>query len=51
MIDTGDVRKGSTLDIDGKLVKVIDIKGASLANVTCIDHARYSPMRTASISN
>lgn len=24
MIDTGDVRKGSTLDIDGKLVKVID---------------------------
>lgn len=24
MIDTGDIRKGSTLDIDGKLVKVID---------------------------
>jgi elongation factor P len=24
VIDTGDVRKGSTLDIDGKLVKVID---------------------------
>lgn len=24
MIDTGDVRKGSTLDIDGRLVKVID---------------------------
>ena len=24
MIDTGDVRKGSTLDIDGKLVKVVD---------------------------
>lgn len=24
MIDTGDVRKGMTLDIDGKLVKVID---------------------------
>ena len=24
MIDTGDVRKGVTLDIDGKLVKVID---------------------------
>jgi elongation factor P len=24
VIDTGDIRKGSTLDIDGKLVKVID---------------------------
>ncbi len=24
MIDTGDIRKGSTLDIDGRLVKVID---------------------------
>ena len=24
MIDTGDIRKGSTLDMDGKLVKVID---------------------------
>ena len=24
MIDTGDIRKGTTLDIDGKLVKVID---------------------------
>jgi len=24
MIDTGDIRKGSTLDLDGKLVKVID---------------------------
>jgi elongation factor P len=24
MIDTGDVRKGSTLDIDGRLVKVVD---------------------------
>ena len=24
MIDTGDVRKGSTLDIDGKLVKVLE---------------------------
>jgi elongation factor P len=24
MIDTGDIRKGSTLDIDGRLVKVVD---------------------------
>lgn len=24
MIDTGDIRKGSTLDMDGKLVKVVD---------------------------
>ena len=24
MIDTGDIRKGTTLDIDGKLVKVVD---------------------------
>ena len=24
MIDTGDIRKGTTLDLDGRLVKVID---------------------------
>ena len=24
MIDTGDIRKGITLDLDGRLVKVID---------------------------
>lgn len=50
MIDTGDVRKGSTLDIDGKLVKVIDFSHNKQGRGSAQLRMQLRDLRTGSIT-
>ena len=48
MIDTGDVRKGTTLDIDGKLVKVIEFSHNKQARGSANIRMTLKDLRTGS---
>lgn len=50
MIDTGEVRKGSTLDIDGKLVKVIDVSHNKQARGSAQLRMQLRDLRSGSIT-
>lgn len=50
MISTGDLRKGNTLDIDGELVKVLDLQHVKIGRGSAFIRVQLRNLRTGSIT-